>query len=95
MRAPTTCRVCRLEFTASRFDAITCSSTCRQRLKRGHAFAYLTGLPKHVQRAEREMHAAFDKFLVAYRDDIAAKHRVRELNRERRRQKQEQERERI
>jgi hypothetical protein len=62
-----TCRVCGLRFRSRRFDAITCSSTCRQRLRRGQAFAYLEGLPKGQQKAERKRHAALDKLIAEHR----------------------------
>ncbi len=63
-----TCRVCGLSFRSRRFDAITCSSTCRQRFKRGHAFAYLEGMTNRKQKSERERHAALDEHIVARRD---------------------------
>jgi hypothetical protein len=61
------CRVCGLEFRSRRFDAITCSSTCRQRLKRGQAFAYLDGLPKHQRKTERHYHAAHGERIATHR----------------------------
>jgi hypothetical protein len=51
-----TCRVCGRQFRSRRFDALTCTSTCRQRLKRGQAFAYLGGLD--VERRVHETHDA-------------------------------------
>jgi hypothetical protein len=63
-----TCRVCGLSFRSRRLDAITCSSTCRQRLRRGQAFAYLEGLNKSQQKAERKRHEALDKLIAAHRD---------------------------
>jgi hypothetical protein len=38
---PIPCRVCGLEFTPSRRDAVTCTSTCRKRLQRGHGLDYV------------------------------------------------------
>jgi hypothetical protein len=63
-----TCRVCGLRFRSRRIDAITCSSTCRQRLKRGQAFAYLEGEDRRLQKAERKRHEALDEQIAAHRD---------------------------
>jgi hypothetical protein len=76
------CHVCGRNFTASRFDARTCTSTCRQRLRRGQGFAYLAGLTKRQQRAGREMHAAFDELKAAHKDHVAATRKAREAERE-------------
>jgi hypothetical protein len=62
-----TCRVCGLRFRSRRLDAITCSSTCRQRLRRGQAFAYLEGQDKRQQKAERKRHEALDKLIAEHR----------------------------
>jgi hypothetical protein len=74
MRVPLVCRVCGIEFTAPRFDAKTCSSTCRTRLRRGGDLAYLNdpSLGKRVQRTAREMHAAYDALRAAHRASVAA-----------------------
>jgi hypothetical protein len=88
------CHVCGRNFTASRFDARTCTSACRQRLRRGQEFAYLAGLTKRQQRAGREMHAAYDKLRAAHKDHVAAMRKAREAKREARRQQAEQDRER-
>jgi hypothetical protein len=76
------CRVCGRYFPASRVDALTCSSTCRQRLRRGQDLAYLNGLPERQQQVEREMHAANDRLIAAHRNAVA---KVRDLKREARR----------
>jgi hypothetical protein len=76
------CRVCGRYFAASRFDALTCSSTCRQRLRRGQDLAYINGLPERQQQVEREMHAANDRLIAAHRNAVAAKQKVRDLKRE-------------
>ena len=55
--------MCGISFRPVRFDAITCSSTCRQRLRRGQAFAYLAGLSASKRRAERKWHAAHDRYI--------------------------------
>ena len=86
-----TCRVCTQEFASPRCDAITCTDTCRQRLKRGQAFAYLAGLSKAEQRAQRRYHEARDASIAAHKQAVAATRRVRDLKRAR---LQEQERER-
>jgi hypothetical protein len=93
-RVPLVCHVCGRNFTASRFDARTCTSACRQRLRRGQEFAYLAGLTKRQQRAGREMHAAYDKLNAAPKNHVAATRKAREAKREARRQRAEQERER-
>jgi hypothetical protein len=90
MRVSLVCRVCGIRFAAPRFDAITCSSTCRQRLRRGGAFAYLDALPKQLQRSHREMHAAQDRHLAAHKHMVAVVREQRASKRERRRQEQEQ-----
>ena len=88
------CRVCGRYFPASRFDALTCSSTCRQRLRRGQDLAYLNGLPERQQQVEREMHAANDRLIAAHRNAVAAKQKVRDLKREDRQRRAEKEQER-
>ncbi len=80
-----------MAFTASRFDALTCSSTCRQRLRRGGEFAYLAGLTKRQQRLQRELHAAIDRHIAAHKESVIATRAHRELKRERRREKQQEE----
>ena len=79
---PIPCRVCGLEFTPSRFDAITCSSTCRQRLRRGNALAYLADLSPEEQRIHRDLHAALDASREAVKKALAASKRVREVRRQ-------------
>jgi hypothetical protein len=80
---PLVCHVCGRNFTASRFDARTCTSACRQRLRRGQEFAYLAGLTKRQQRAGREMHAAYDRLKAAHKDHVAATRKAREAKRAR------------
>jgi hypothetical protein len=43
-----------MEFMSYRFDAKTCTTTCRQRLRRGGDLAYLKRLDKRQQRRERK-----------------------------------------
>jgi hypothetical protein len=73
-----TCQVCGLEFRSHRTDAKTCTTTCRQRLHRGHAFAYLTDLPPAQARARRAVHEA-------QADALDLERAVRAAYRERRR----------
>jgi hypothetical protein len=60
MRKPRYCRVCGQQFRSVRFDAVTCSTTCRSRMRksRGQDLAYLDGLPPDQARARRMLHAA-------------------------------------
>jgi hypothetical protein len=85
-----TCRVCGLSFRSRRFDAITCSSTCRQRLRRGQAFTYLAGLSQREQAAERKRHATFDAHIALHREWMGI---VRKNRAEKRAHKQEHRRE--
>ena len=71
------CRVCGLRFTAKRLDARTCSSTCRQRLRRGGAFAYFTTLTKAERRREREIHTASDNYITTHKRATAARRKAR------------------
>jgi hypothetical protein len=70
---PIPCRVCGLEFASSRFDAVTCSATCRQRLHRGGGLAYLADLPPEEQRLHRDLHNALDASREAEKKAIAAR----------------------
>lgn len=88
------CRVCGLEFASPRCDAITCTDTCRQRLKRGQAFAYLAGLSKPEQRLARKWHAARDASIAAHKAAVAARRKSRDSKRAVRRLLAEQEQER-
>jgi hypothetical protein len=88
----TTCRVCGYEFRSRRFDAITCGATCRQRLKRGHGFAYLKGMSRRRQTAERMNHAAGDQFIEEQRQHRAS---VRDERAARKAKRQERQREQL
>jgi hypothetical protein len=81
MKVSLVCRVCGIDFTAPRFDARTCSSTCRSRLRRGGDLAYLSGLSKREQRKAREIHAAYDKAKAAHRKYVVAAREAREASR--------------
>jgi hypothetical protein len=76
------CRVCGKRFWRMRFDAVTCSPRCRQRLRRGHAFEYLAALSLRDQRIERELHAALDEVRAAQKEATAAGRRARDARRE-------------
>jgi hypothetical protein len=58
-----------MRFMPSRRDQITCSSTCRQRLRRGGAFAYLADLPLRERKVERRYHAALDRDIADLRQE--------------------------
>ena len=86
------CRVYGRDFASRRVDAITCTPTCRQRLSRGQAFAYLAGLSKREQKVHREMHAGYDRLIAsvkrrnAFLKDLRAEKRAEKQERERQRQ---------
>jgi hypothetical protein len=50
------CRVCGEPLGSARFDALTCSSTCRMRRYRGADLAYLADLPEAQAGARRFVH---------------------------------------
>ena len=81
-----TCRVCGNRFPVVRGDAKTCSSSCRSRLRRGGAFAYLEGLSAKERKAEMAYHDAHDRVVVAVKEAKAAREKVRELKRAARRE---------
>ena len=95
MRVSLVCRVCGRDFIAPRFDAKTCSSTCRQRLRRGGDLAYLAGLSKKQQRLERNVHDSYEALKVAHKEQVAATRDVRETKRKLRECKADQKRERF
>jgi hypothetical protein len=100
-KVPRVCRVCGINFTAPRFDAKTCSSTCRSRLRRGGDLAYLNhpDLPRGYKRTHRKMHAAYDAAKAAHRKAVTATRKVREedrkLKQKLKQQKADEERERL
>jgi hypothetical protein len=77
MSDPRPCRVCGLEWRPARFDALTCTDACRQRLCRGQDLAYLKDWPPDVARARRFVHEA----IVS---DIETRKVVAAMKRERR-----------
>jgi hypothetical protein len=52
------CRVCGQPFRAKRFDALTCTATCRSRKSRDHDLSYLDSLPSYLIEARRSVHEA-------------------------------------
>jgi hypothetical protein len=52
------CRVCGEPFQAKRFDALTCTGTCRMRKARGADLAYLAALPSYLAEVRRSVHEA-------------------------------------
>ena len=89
------CRVCGMDFVSPRCDAITCTDTCRQRLKRGQALAYLATLSKSEQRVFRRYHVARDATIAAHKAAVAATRQHRDLGRAHQRRESERERERL
>ena len=82
-----TCRVCGNRFPVVRGDAKTCSSTCRSRLRRDQAFAYLERLSAKERKAEMAYHDAHDRVVAAVKEAKTAREKVRELNRAARRKR--------
>jgi len=75
------CRVCGQSFCPVRFDALTCSDTCRRRKSRGADLAYLASLPPDQARARRMVHDADESTIFIARMAGASR---REGRRERR-----------
>jgi hypothetical protein len=83
------CRVCGVKWRPSRFDALTCTDACRQRLCRGQDLAYLKDWPSDVARARRFVHEAIAA-------DIETRKAITAIKRERRAaQKQQKQRPRV
>jgi len=79
--------VCGQFFTPVRLDAVTCSSTCRQRRHRGGDLAYLAGLISWEQREQRQWHDAVAADIQTHKDEKAAMLKRREANRQRRQER--------
>jgi hypothetical protein len=75
------CRVCGQPFRPVRFDALTCSGTCRMRKSRGADLAYLTTLPPDQARARRMIHDAVEFEIATARDVGAAQREGRRARR--------------
>jgi hypothetical protein len=58
-----------MRFTPSRRDQITCTPTCRQRMRRGGAFAYLTDLSLPERKRARRYHATLDQYIADCRQE--------------------------
>src|SRR5260370_18325341 len=56
LRRSRPCRVCGTVFRPERWDALTCSDTCRSRRGRGQGLAYVADLPQAQQAANPELH---------------------------------------
>jgi hypothetical protein len=95
MRHSRICRVCGRWFASSRADAMTCTDTCRSRLRRGGDLAYLSGLSRREQRAHRKLHALSDAARAAHKEHVVAVREAREAKREVREQEAEEARERL
>jgi hypothetical protein len=55
---PRYCRVCGQQFQPVRFDALTCSTTCRMRKSRGGDLGYLASLLPYLVETRRSIHEA-------------------------------------
>jgi hypothetical protein len=84
-----------MRFTTSRFDAKTCTTTCRRRLSRGGDMAYLKHLSKREQRLERKALEYKASVIASHRESNADVRREREERRQKRIEKVKLERERL
>jgi hypothetical protein len=75
------CRVCGQPFQPVRFDALTCSTTCRIRKSRGADLAYLTALPPDQARARRMRHDADESEIAIGRMAGASRREGRDMRR--------------
>lgn len=82
------CRVCGRHFRSHRPNAITCSSTCRQRLKGGGAFAYFGDPTEDQRRKHQTYHDATDRLIEATRESNQADREFRDICREHRKERQ-------
>ncbi len=57
LRRSRPCRVCGMVFRPERWDALTCSDTCRSRRMRGNDLLYVADLPEVEQAHHRELHS--------------------------------------
>jgi hypothetical protein len=73
--------VCGQPFRPVRFDALTCSTTCRMRKSRGADLAYLTTLPPDQARARRMIHDAVESEVAIARDVGASRREGRRARR--------------
>ena len=82
------CRVCGLEWRPARFDALTCTDACRQRLCRGQDLAYLKDWPPDVARARRFVHEAIVSDIETRKVVAAMKRELRAAQKQRKRRVQ-------
>jgi hypothetical protein len=75
------CRVCGQPFQLVRFDALTCSTTCRIRKSRGLDLSYLAALPPDQARARRMLHYAIDSDIFIARMAGASRREGRQARR--------------
>ena len=78
---PRYCRVCGQQFRPVRFDALTCSTTCRMRKTRGADLAYLATLPPDQAGARRMLHDTIDFEIATARDVGASQREGRDMRR--------------
>jgi hypothetical protein len=76
------CRVCGELFTARRFDALVCTSTCWSRKARGYDLAYLDALPSYLVEVRRSIHEADLDVVATAKAAAAAKREGRDQRRE-------------
>jgi hypothetical protein len=76
------CRVCGEPFQAKRFDALTCTGTCRMRKARGADLAYLAALPSYLAEVRRSVHEADLDAIATVRAATASKHEGRRQRRQ-------------
>src|SRR2546423_15628894 len=77
LRRPRPCRVCGTVFRPERWDALTCSDTCRSRRMRGQDLAYVANLPEAQQTKHRELHSNVTLAIEVLRTYRTAKGRFR------------------
>jgi hypothetical protein len=75
------CRVCGEPFRSTRFDALTCSSTCRMRRYRGADLAYLEAWPSAQADARRFVHQAHLDTIATARAVAASRREGRDQRR--------------
>jgi hypothetical protein len=73
---------CGEPFQAKRFDALTCTSTCRMRKARGADLAYLAALPSYLAEVRRSVHEADLDAIATVRAATASKHEGRRQRRQ-------------
>jgi hypothetical protein len=81
-RFPQPCRVCGQRFTPKRFDALTCTSTCRQRLRRGGDGEYLKALSGEDLEFAQEHHETVRAILPKLKQARANVREERDARRE-------------